>query len=177
MGRAVTTTIVVAGVSGVGKSAIAKELASRLGWPWAEGDDFHSAENRARMGSGIPLTDEDRWPWLDAIAAWIGRNEAEGKNGIVTCSALRRRYRDRLRGGHPSVWFAFLVADQATIAPRLAKRRHEFMPPSLLASQFAILEPLAIDEPGATTSARPDTSTIVDAIVAQLPADSNADAG
>lgn len=166
-----TTTVVVAGVSGVGKSAVARELASRLDWPWAEGDDFHSEDNKARMRSGIPLTDEDRWPWLDAIAAWIGRNEAEGKNVVVTCSALRRRYRDRLRRGHPSVWFAFLVVDQVTIAARLAERQHDFMPPSLLASQFATFEPLDPADDGITISAALDVSTIVETIVARLPAD------
>jgi gluconokinase len=164
----VTTTIVVAGVSGVGKTAVAEALAARLEWSWADGDDFHSEQNKARMRSGTALTDEDRWPWLDSIATWIAGNEAANRNVIVACSALRRRYRDRLRGGHPSVWFALLVADQATIAARLAGRRHAFMAPSLLATQLNDLEPLEPAEDGITLSAALEVAVIVETIAEAL---------
>jgi gluconokinase len=166
--RLVTTTVIIAGVSGVGKSAVAAALGARLGWPWVDGDDFHSEENKSRMRAGIALTDGDRWPWLASIATWIGRNETVGRNGIVACSALRRRYRDRLRRGHSSVWFAFLLANQATVAARLAERKHEFMAPSLLASQIAALEPLDAAEDGMTLPADLDASAIVETIVEAL---------
>jgi gluconokinase len=147
-----TTTIVVMGVSGAGKSTVAAELVRRLGWDFAEGDEFHPAENVAKMAAGQPLTDEDRWPWLRTLAAWIGEHEAAGTNAVVTCSALKRAYRDVLCEGHPSVWFAHVRAAPDLIHQRVEGRRGHYMPPSLLGSQLEILEPLEADEPGAQIS-------------------------
>ena len=148
-----STTIVLMGVSGVGKSSVAAAREQALGWPFAEGDDFHPAANVAKMHAGIPLDDADRRPWLAAIAGWIGAEEAAGRDGIVTCSALKTAYRDTLREGHPSVWFADLTAPPEVIASRLDHRVGHFMPPSLLASQLDALEPLRADEQGATIDA------------------------
>jgi gluconokinase len=172
-----STTIVLMGVAGSGKSTVMAALAERLGWATAEGDDFHSLENVARMRAGVPLTDEDRGPWLAALAEWIGEREAlagagpgaaTGADAIVTCSALRRAYRDRLRDGHPSVRFIHLVAAAPTLDSRLRERPGHYMPPALLASQLEILEPLAPDEPGAVVSADARLAEVVDAIVALL---------
>jgi gluconokinase len=143
-----TTSIVVMGVSGSGKTSAAQELTRQLGWEYIEGDDLHPEANVAKMASGIPLDDEDRWPWLQRIAEVIGEREAAGTSVIVTCSALKRSYRDRLREGHPSVWFAHVQASPKVLADRLAHRTGHYMPPSLLDSQLATLEPLGDDEPG-----------------------------
>jgi gluconokinase len=140
------------GVSGSGKSTVAAGLAERLGWEFAEGDDFHPAENVAKMRAGIPLDDEDRWPWLRAVADWIGERERAGRSVVVTCSALRRSYRDVLRDGHPSVWFAHVSVDPDLLRDRLGRRTGHYMPASLLDSQLATLEPLAEDEPGMRVS-------------------------
>jgi gluconokinase len=147
-----TTTIVVMGVSGSGKSTVAAELVSRLGWDFAEGDEFHPAENVEKMRAGTPLDDEDRWPWLRRLAGWIGEHEAAGTSVVVTCSALKRAYRDLLREGHPSVWFAHVTADPELIRGRVEHRQGHYMPPSLLGSQLATLEELQPDEPGAAIS-------------------------
>ena len=163
-----TTTIVVMGVSGCGKSTVMQALAGELGWPTAEADDFHSPANVAKMRSGTPLTDEDRGPWLAALAAWIGERERAGENALVTCSALRRAYRDRLRRGHASVWFAHLVLEPAAIADRLEHRQGHYMPPGLLSSQLETLEPLEPDEPGAAIAADRPPAEIVADILARL---------
>lgn len=138
------TVLVVMGVSGTGKSTVAGLLAGQLGWDLAEGDDLHPEANVAKMASGQPLTDEDRWPWLDKVAAWIQAHIQGGEPGIVTCSALRRAYRDRLRA--PGVTFVHLEGSKEVIAARMAKRLDHFMPTSLLDSQLATLEPLEADE-------------------------------
>ena len=143
-----TSSIVVMGVSGSGKTSVARELTRQLGWAYIEGDDLHPEANVAKMAAGIPLDDEDRWPWLRRIAEVIGEHEAAGTSVIVTCSALKRVYRDLLRDGHPSVWFAHVHVDHDVLAQRLAARRGHYMPPSLLDSQLATLEPLGDDEPG-----------------------------
>jgi gluconokinase len=143
-----TLTLVVMGVSGVGKSSVAEELVARTGWEFAEGDDMHPEANRAKMTAGIPLVDEDRWPWLRTIAGWIGEQEAAGRSAVVTCSALKRSYRDLLREGHPSVRFVHLLAPRELVQARIDARRGHYMPPSLLGSQIATLEPLQPDEPG-----------------------------
>jgi gluconokinase len=167
-----STTIVLMGVSGSGKSTVMAALGERLGWATAEGDAFHSPENVARMSAGVPLTDEDRRPWLDAIAAWIGEREAardgRGEDAIVTCSALRRAYRDRLRQGHPSVLFVHLTAPAPTLDARLRERRGHYMPPSLLASQLETLESLGVDEPGMVVAADVGLPAVVDSIVGLL---------
>ena len=136
--------LIVMGVAGTGKSTVAGLLAERLKWEFQEGDALHPQANVAKMSSGIPLTDEDRWPWLDAIAAWIKDKTQRGEPGILTCSALKRSYRDRLRG--PNVIFVFLNGSREVIAARMASRADHFMPPALLDSQFAALEPPTADE-------------------------------
>jgi gluconokinase len=143
-----TTTIVVMGVSGSGKTSAAQELTRQLGWEYIEGDDLHPEANVAKMAAGTPLDDEDRWPWLQEIAEVIGAHEAAGTSLIVTCSALKRDYRDLLRDGHPSVWFAHVDVPREVLAARLAQRKGHYMPPSLLDSQLATLERLGDDEPG-----------------------------
>ena len=137
--------IVVMGVSGTGKSAIGAGLAADLNWAFAEGDAFHSAANQAKMASGTPLTDDDRWPWLRDIAGWISQHS---NGGVVACSALRRSYRDVLRIGAPDVRFLHLVAPAAELDRRMRNRPGHFMPASLLGSQLETLEPLAPDEAG-----------------------------
>jgi gluconokinase len=163
-----TTTIVLMGVSGSGKSTVAAELVTRTGWPFAEGDSFHPAGNVEKMRAGQPLTDEDRWPWLQAIADWIGEHERAGQNAIVTCSALRRVYRDLLRDGHPSVWFAHISPPESVLDDRMARRTGHYMPASLLASQLATLEPLQPDEPGTTVGAQTTPAEVADRILAAL---------
>ena len=147
------TTVVLMGASGSGKSTVAAELVRLTGWSFAEGDSFHSAANVAKMRSGVPLTDADRVPWLDTLAGWIGERERAGQPAIVTCSALRRSYRDRLRDGHPSVYFVDLDVPAAELAARLDRRVGHYMPRSLLDSQLALFEPLGDDEPGLTLDA------------------------
>src|SRR5689334_22069730 len=139
---AATVTIVLMGVAGSGKSTVMTRMRERLGWPSAEADEFHSAANFAKMSSGLPLNDDDRWPWLHALAAWIGAREAAGENGLVTCSALKRAYRDVLRDHHPSVRFVHLVAAADVLQRRIAQRHDHYMPPSLLGSQLDTLDPL-----------------------------------
>jgi gluconokinase len=136
--------LVVMGVAGTGKSTVAGLLAERLNWEFQEGDALHPPANVAKMSSGTPLTDEDRWPWLDAIATWIKEKSRRGEPGILTCSALKRSYRDRLRG--PNVIFVFLNGSREVITARMASRADHFMPPALLDSQFAALEPPTADE-------------------------------
>lgn len=138
--------LVVMGVSGTGKSTVAGMLAGRLGWDLEEGDDLHPAANVAKMSAGHPLTDEDRWPWLDRVASWIHLHTTSGMPGIITCSALRRVYRDKLRG--PGVAFVHLSGSKQVIRDRLSKRLDHYMPASLLDSQLATLEPLDPDEDG-----------------------------
>jgi gluconokinase len=138
------TVLVVMGVSGTGKSTVAGLLADRLGWELAEGDDLHPLSNVEKMRSGTPLTDEDRWPWLDKVAAWIHSHIDAGTPGIITCSALRKVYRDRLRG--PGVVFVHLSGSRAEIAEQMSRRSDHYMPLSLLDSQLATLEPLEADE-------------------------------
>jgi gluconokinase len=142
--------LVVTGVSGTGKTTVATALARELGYPFAEGDDFHCAANVAKLRAGHPLTDADRAPWLQAIAAWIGERERAGTGGVITCSALKRSYRDGLRSGHPDVRFICLVGPRDVLLARLQARRGHFMPASLLDSQLATFEPLESDEPGGT---------------------------
>jgi gluconokinase len=163
-----TTTIVVMGVSGAGKSTVAAELVGLLGWDFAEGDEFHPPENVAKMRAGIPLDDEDRWPWLRRLAAWIGEHEAAGTNAVVTCSALKRVYRDLLRDGHPSVWFAHVQAASELIRDRVEHRSGHYMPASLLDSQLATLEPLQDDEPGAVISGVDPPAQVADHVLTAL---------
>ncbi len=138
--------VVVMGVSAVGKSTVGTLLAAHLGAAFVDGDDLQPAANVAKMSSGIPLTDEDRWPWLDAVAATL----ADGFRVVVAASALRRVYRDRILAGAPGTVFVHLAASPAILRVRANGRTGHFMPPALLDSQLATLEPLAPDEPGWT---------------------------
>lgn len=139
------TIIIVMGVSGSGKTTLAENLAKVMGWDHAEADEFHPQANIDKMASGHPLTDEDRWPWLRLIGDWINTKVEANEPAIVTCSALRRVYRDLLREGRPQVRFCHVIGDEALLAERMRHREH-FMPPMLLPSQFATLEPLEADE-------------------------------
>ncbi|MFI0941885.1 gluconokinase [Streptomyces sp. NPDC021020] len=166
-GPAARTVVVVMGVSGSGKSTVGGLLAERLGVEYAEADDFHPAGNIAKMAAGQPLDDADRAPWLDAIAAWIaGRG---GRGGVVSCSALRRRYRDRLRGAADGVFFLHLDGTPELIGSRLAARTEHFMPAGLLGSQFEALEPLDADEPGAAVPLDGGPREIAERALAVLP--------
>jgi gluconokinase len=136
--------LVIMGVSGSGKSTVAGILAGQLGWDLEEGDDLHPPANVAKMSAGTPLTDQDRWPWLDKVAEWITEHTAAGLPGIITCSALKRIYRDRMRGDH--VIFVHLTGDRDTINQRISARQDHFMPPALLDTQIATLEPPGPDE-------------------------------
>ncbi|AUG81397.1 Gluconate kinase [Kitasatospora sp. MMS16-BH015] len=140
--------VVVMGVSGVGKTTVARLLAERLALPYAEADDFHPPANIAKMAAGIPLDDADRQPWLAALAGWLGERCAAGEGGVVTCSALKWRYRDTLRTGCPEAFFLHLSGGHRLVEDRLAHRAGHFMPASLLDSQYATLEPLQPDEHG-----------------------------
>ncbi len=135
--------IVLMGVSGAGKSTIGDELSRMLGWQFRDADSFHPPANIEKMRSGIPLADDDRWPWLDAIGAWIGERLAGGEPGIVSCSALKRAYRARIGARRQGVRLIYLLGSQDMITGRLAARTGHFMPAELLASQFTTLE-----EPG-----------------------------
>jgi gluconokinase len=140
----IPAVVIVMGVSGSGKSTIGALLASRLRWEFEDADQFHPASNIDKMQSGIPLTDEDRQPWLDAIAAWIDKTRHTSGHGVIACSALKRRYRDALIGDRADVRLVYLKGDEFLIARRIATRHEHFMPQSLLHSQFE-----AIEEPGA----------------------------
>ena len=144
--------IVVMGVSGSGKSTVAKGIATTMGWEFAEGDEFHPKANVEKMASGQPLTDEDRWPWLHLIGDWISERVSHGQSAVVACSALRRAYRDLLREGRPQVRFCHVDADAEVIEERMDSREGHYMPASLLASQLATLERLGEDEPGVVVS-------------------------
>lgn len=153
--------VVVMGVSGCGKSTIAESLAERLGWEFAEADEFHPQANIDKMASGAPLTEEDRGPWLRILASWIGEQDAAGRRTVMACSALRKVHRDILRGGAPGVVFAHLDSSAEAIGERISGRSGHFMPPSLLASQIATLEPLQDEEPGLRLDARRSPEELV----------------
>jgi len=138
--------ILVAGVSGSGKTTIGTLLAERLGWEYAEADAFHSEANIAKMRAGRPLTDDDRLPWLRSIAAWITHRLAAERRGVITCSALKRKYRDLLAGGRPEVAMVLLDGDRDVIAARMKSRKGHFFKETLLDTQFADLELPAPDE-------------------------------
>ncbi len=140
------TIVVVMGVSGSGKTTVAAALAQRWNWVLLEGDSFHPPANIAKMEQGIPLTDDDRWPWLQAIAARTAELRAAETSAAVACSALKRAYRDVLVGGHPDVLLLYLRGSKTLIGERMARRKGHFMPLALLDSQFATLEEPGPDE-------------------------------
>lgn len=156
--------VVVMGVTGSGKSTVGEALAQRLGVPYADADDFHSVENVAKMRSGVPLDDADREPWLRAVGRWLG----ERQDGVVTCSALKRAYRDILREEAPDVTFLHLHGDKETVRQRVAGRAGHFMPESLVQSQFDALEPLQAGERGIVVDLARDVADIVDAVASDL---------
>jgi gluconokinase len=158
--------LIIMGVSGSGKSTVGTALAKTLGWQFTEGDDFHSPENVAKMRSGEPLDDADRMPWLASIAAWMDARRQAGESAIVTCSALKRRYRDLLAAGRPDVLFVYLKDTMEVVSQHLAARVGHFMPASLLPTQFEILEEPTVDEHFITVEA----SRPVLAIVAKIEA-------
>jgi gluconokinase len=165
------------GVSGSGKSTIADSLAERLVWTYEDGDRFHPASNVAKMSAGQPLTDEDRWPWLQAIADEIDRVCEAGERAVIACSALKRAYRDILVHGRNDVRIIYLNGTPDLIATRLSLRKGHFMPPGLLASQFKTLEPPGGSENPVTVSIDDSVDAIVDDIIRQLglrPADHTA---
>ncbi|RSS74802.1 gluconokinase [Streptomyces sp. WAC06614] len=140
--------VVVMGVAGTGKTTVGRLLAAALHLPYAEGDAFHPPANIRKMAAGVPLDDADRLPWLDAVGDWARRTGDRG--GVVAASALKRAYRDRLRAAAPGAVFVHLTGDRELIRRRMTAREGHFMPPSLLDSQFAALEPLRPDEAGVT---------------------------
>jgi gluconokinase len=143
-----TAVFVVMGVTSSGKSTVGQALAERLGWPFRDADEFHPPENVAKMSRGEALNDDDRTPWLAAIAGWIDELRATSEHGVVTCSALKRAYRDVIVGDRPDVRLVYLRGDRALIGERMARRQHHFMPTSLLDSQFATLEvPVLAENP------------------------------
>ena len=162
------TAVVVMGTSGSGKTALALRLAEALGVPFAEADDLHSPEAVARMAAGIPLTDEDRWPWLARLRDWIAEH-APAEGAVLTCSALKRSYRDLLSGAPVRVRFLHLTAPEDLVRSRMAARTH-FMPPALLASQVATLEPLQPDEDGVVLINDASLDVLVDRALCALAA-------
>jgi gluconokinase len=158
--------VVVMGVSGSGKTSVGRHLAGTLDWTFAEGDDFHSPANLAKMAGGTPLADADRWPWLDAIGQWMARETAEGRSAVVSCSALKRSYRDRLRLACPALRLVYLRVDREELQRRLAARSGHFFPAQLLDSQLQALEPPEADERPIVASG--DVGTIVRYVVPML---------
>jgi gluconokinase len=156
-----TTPAVVMGVSGSGKSTVRAALARRLGVPFADADTFHPAANVAKMAAGTPLDDDDRRPWLDAVGQWL----ADHDDGVMSCSALKRRYRDQLRSHRTGIAFLQLTGSPELIGARQAGRPGHFMPASLLMSQFDALEPLDPDEHGMAIDIGQSVDTIVEAFV------------
>jgi gluconokinase len=159
--------LIVMGVSGCGKSTVGQALGDHLSWEFRDGDAFHPAANVAKMKSGAPLTDEDRWPWLDAIASFIDAQRAANSHAIIACSALKRVYRDRLAGHHGDVVFVHLAGSKDLIEARMAARKNHFMPLGLLDSQFATLETPGPDEMAIAVSVAGSPDEIVADVLAQ----------
>jgi gluconokinase len=160
--------VIVMGVSGSGKSTVGTLLAGRLQWEYEDADWFHPVANVDKMRNGIALTDEDRWPWLRAIAGWIDQTRGAGRHGVIACSVLKRRYREVLIGDRPDVRLVYLKGDEELVARRIATRHEHFMPPSLLHSQYAALEEPGADENPIIISIEPRPNQIVAQILIAL---------
>lgn len=166
--KASPRAVVVSGAAGSGKTTLATMLSERLGWTFTEGDDHHSAENVAKMRAGMPLTDRDRDPWLSSISSWITRCGERNEGAVVSCSALRRVYREVLRRQTPNLRFVQLMVSEEVLVARVAARHAHYMPPTLVQSQVALLEPLTADERGITIDGHQDRAAIVDEIALWL---------
>lgn len=160
--------VVVMGVSGSGKSTVARLVAERLGWPFTEADELHPAANVAKMAAGIPLTDLDRGPWLALLRDGLTADARAGRSTVSTCSALKVAYRDVLREAEGRVRFVHLVADPAVLLARVEQRTHHFMPATLLRSQLDILEPLTAAEDGITVPTGDVPTLVADAVIRDL---------
>lgn len=160
--------LVVMGVSGCGKSTVAAVLSRHLGWVFAEGDNLHPPTNVNKMAAGHPLTDQDRWPWLERVAEWVEARLDAGQNGIITCSALKRSYRDTINRRHRGVVLVYLAGSRDMIAARLPGRHGHFMPATLLDSQFATLQEPTADEPVLRVDAGPPAELVARHLVDQL---------
>lgn len=169
--------LVFMGVSGCGKTRVAAILTGRLGWPFEEGDALHPQSNIEKMKAGHPLRDDDRWPWLEKVAEWVEARLDAGENGLITCSALKRSYRDIINRRGSGVVFVFLAGSKETIAARLAARHGHFMPPSMLDSQFADLEEPTSDEPEIRVDVGPTAGVIAQGILEELGLSDQADKG
>jgi gluconokinase len=167
-GAAVPPILVIIGVSGCGKTTVGALLAGHLGWQYAEADDFHPRANVEKMAAGHPLDDADRKPWLDAIGRWIDERHTAHEPGVVSCSALKRAYRDTLRRGRPEVRMIYLDGSHELIASRLVARHGHFFAPGMLDSQFADLEPPTPDEHVLTVPIDGSPAEVVDLILAGL---------
>jgi gluconokinase len=159
--------VVVMGVAGAGKTAVADPLSERLGWEFAEGDDFHPAANVEKMRTGAPLSDADRRPWLEALRDWTADRHREGRDTVLTCSALKRAYRDLLREADPTTYFVHLNGDPDLLLDRMRRRQH-FMPESLLQSQFDTLEMLEPDESGVLIDVAPPVEEVLARVIAEI---------
>ncbi len=162
--------IVVMGVQGTGKSTVGAGLAKALSMDFVDGDSLHPESNKAKMAAGVPLSDDDRHPWLVAIGERIAQQRDYSRPIVVVCSALKRSYRDLLRSYAPDLLFVHLYGTPELVAERIASRPHEYMPASLLQSQFATLQPLADHEAGVTVSIEPEPSEVVRLTIANLEA-------
>lgn len=160
--------LVLMGVSGCGKTTIAKELAKEFGFELGEADDFHPAGNIKKMASGQPLTDEDRWPWLEILANWLRRQDKAGKHTVITCSALKRAYRSKLQDANAPLIFVHLDGTRELLLQRLHARRDHFMPAALLDSQLNTLEPLQEDEKGFVVNIDDSPTNIAKSIMEKL---------
>lgn len=162
------SVLVVMGVSGSGKTTVAGLVAGALGWELGDADDWHSPANVEKMHGGTPLTDEDRWPWLRSIAAWVDATRSTGRHSVLACSALKRAYRDILIGDRPDVQLVFLRGEEALIERRQAARHNHYMPASLVHSQFTVLEAPGADENPLTVDVSPAAHDIARTIVERL---------
>jgi gluconokinase len=160
--------LIVAGIAGSGKTTAGALIAGRLGWPFADGDSFHPEANIVKMSAGVPLTDADRQPWLRTIGEWLDARITAGQPGVMTCSALKRAYRDELLAGRPAATLVFLQVSREVLAQRLVTRPDHFFHANLLASQLATLEPPAPDERVLTVSADDDVEHTVARIIAMV---------